>query len=127
MKSSTTVVKTDTRYRNHNELVNQILVYLHSQFTGRYWGNATGAVKTESGHFQRYGLVGSTDIIGFTGQGRAVFLEVKTGSGRLSPQQLIFQQTVLRNGCIHLVLREDYINTLTNSDLPVRTSLRYIP
>ena len=94
----------DSRYRDHNELVNSTLLYLHEHHTGRYWGNATGAVKTENGHFQRYGLVGSTDIIGFTGQGRAVFIEIKTKSGRLSPQQSKFKQIATDNGCIHITV-----------------------
>lgn len=95
---------TDERYRIHNELVNETLLYLHKHFTGRYWSNPTGAVKTENGHFQRYGLVGSTDIVGFTGQGRAVFVEIKTGEAGLSAQQKVFKKTVLANGCLHVTI-----------------------
>lgn len=105
---------TDSRYRDHNELVNKILLYLHEHFTGRYWSNPTGAVKTENGHFQRYGLVGSTDIIGFTGQGRAVFIEIKTKSATLSKQQKNFKEVSINNNCIHLVIREEFdINDFT--------------
>ena len=107
-------------YRDHNELLNQILTHLHSQFTGRYWSNATGAVKSESGHFQRYGLIGSSDIIGFTGQGRAVFIEVKTKNASLSAQQRKFRDTVLRCNCIHLVVKEDFVDTLNSSELQRR-------
>lgn len=97
----------DDRYRTHNELVKSVLLYLHKNFTGRYWGNATGAVKTENGHFQRYGLIGSTDIIGFTGEGRSVFIEVKTGSGKLSKQQQIFKEIVKLNNCIYVVVYDN--------------------
>lgn len=107
-------------YRDHNELVNKILTYLHSQFTGRYWGNATGAVKSESGHFQRYGLIGSSDIIGFTGQGRAVFIEVKTKNAALSAQQNKFRDATLRCNCIYIVAREDFIETFNSSELQRR-------
>lgn len=100
----------DSRYRDHNELVNKILVWLHQQFTGRYWSTPTGAVKTQSGHFQRYGLLGSTDIIGFTGQGRAVFIEIKTKSAVLSKQQKLFQSVCKANGCVHYVMREDFMD-----------------
>lgn len=101
-------------YRAHNELCNKVLLYLHANFTGRYWGNPTGAVKTENGHFQRYGLKGSTDIIGFTGQGRAVFIEIKTGGGTLSTQQKVFRDVSKKNNCIHItvyneILEEDFL------------------
>ena len=102
----------DERYRQHNELVNKVLLYLHSNFTGRWWANATGAVKTENGHFQRYGLVGSTDIIGHTGQGRAVYIEVKTGSGKLSKQQQIFRKMSIDCNCLHVVV----YNEINNED-----------
>jgi hypothetical protein len=113
--------KPDTRYRTHNELCNKVLLYLHSNFTGRFWGNPTGAVKTSNGHFQRYGLVGSTDIIGFTGSGRAVFIEVKTGKATLSPQQKIFQQVALSNNCLHIVIYNTIVDELFN-DFPRRQS-----
>ena len=108
------MTKPDDRYRIHNELVNKVLLYLHSTYSGRYWSNATGAVKTQNGHFQRYGLVGSTDIIGFTGQGRAVFIEIKTGSAVLSPQQKVFRDTVIKNNCIHIVVNNDIVDNLFN-------------
>ena len=110
----------DSRYHDHEELCREILLYLHSKFTGRYWVNQTGAVKTQSGHFQRYGLVGSTDIIGFTGQGRAVYIEVKTKSGKLSVDQKKFRDMVIANNCIHSVLREDYLQHIHSIGLNER-------
>ena len=101
----------DNRYRIHNELVNKVLLYLHANFTGRFWPNPTGAVKTENDHFQRYGLVGSTDIVGFTGQGRAVYVEIKTGAGSLSKQQKIFKEIVELNNCIHVTVKNDIIDS----------------
>ena len=94
-------------YRQHNELVNKVLLYLHSTYTGFYWSNATGAVKTENGHFQRYGLKGSTDIIGHTGQGRAVYIEVKTGRAVMSAQQKLFKQAVLKSNCVHILVSNE--------------------
>lgn len=104
----------DLRYKNHQELNNKVLIYLHEHFTGRYWANAVGAVRTSNGHFQRYGLLGSTDIIGFTGQGRAVFIEIKTGTGKLSKQQVMFQSCALINGCIHIVIYDEIDDTQFN-------------
>jgi hypothetical protein len=102
----------DERYRRHNELVNKTLLYLHANFTGRYWSNPTGAVETKNGHFQRYGLLGSTDIIGFTGQGRAVFIEIKTGYGVLSKQQKMFKDVAVNNGCVHIVIYDEIDDTI---------------
>lgn len=99
---------TDDRYKIHNELVNNVLLFIHSNFTGRYWANATGAVKTANGHFQRYGLIGSCDILGFTDQGRFVGIEIKTGSAVLSPQQKKFKKTILRHNCVHIVITNEY-------------------
>jgi len=98
----------DLRYHDHNELVRELLLWLHENFTGRYWPNETGAIKAANGRFQRYGLLGSTDIIGFTGQGRAVYIEVKTKSGRLKPDQIKFRDMVIKNNCIHIEARENY-------------------
>lgn len=98
----------DTRYKNHNELVNKVLLFIHGNFTGRFWSNATGAVKTENGHFQRYGLIGSCDILGFTDQGRFVGIEIKTGSGVLSKVQKNFKQMALENNCIHIVIHDEF-------------------
>ncbi len=98
----------DDRYRIHNELVNNILLFIHSNFTGRYWSNATGAVKTANGHFQRYGLVGSCDILGFTDQGRFVGIEVKTGAAVLSKVQRNFKEMLIKNNCIHIVITNEY-------------------
>lgn len=99
----------DFRYHDHNELVRKILLHLHSAYTGIFWQNETGAIKGANGRFQRYGLLGSTDIIGHTGQGRAVYIEIKTKSGKLKPDQIIFRDMVIRNNCIHMVLRENYM------------------
>lgn len=98
----------DDRYRIHNELVNNVLLFIHEHFTGRYWANATGAVKTANGHFQRYGLVGSCDIIGFTDQGRFVGIEIKTGEAVLFTQQKKFKKIIVRHNCIHLVIANEY-------------------
>jgi len=91
-------------YREHNELVNKVLLFLSEHCPGRYWSNATGAVKTQNGHFQRYGLVGSTDILGFTSQGRFVAVEIKTGKATLSEQQKNFRDVAIKNNVFHRVV-----------------------
>ncbi len=97
-------------YRTHNELVNKVLLYLHSTYRGRYWGNATGAVKTDNDHFQRYGLKGSADILGISGDGKFVAVEVKTGAGRLSGQQNLFKDSILKNLGIFILVKNEIID-----------------
>lgn len=94
-------------YRIHNELLNQTLVFLSSQQLGTFWSNATGALKTTSGHFQRYGLKGSSDIIGMTKSGRFTAIEIKTGSARQSKHQVAFQKMVEKNGGAYMVVRSE--------------------
>ena len=68
------------------------------------WRNNTGALKTERGHFLRFGTKGSPDIMcgidgGFIG------LEVKGSSGRLSPDQIAFKEAIERAGGRYHVVR----------------------
>lgn len=83
----------------HNRLQNQILLALSKQNLGMFWANATGAGVSPSGEWIRYGLIGSSDIIGVLNSGRAIFIEVKTGNAVQSPQQLKFEAAIkARNG-----------------------------
>lgn len=104
----------------HNELVNQVLLYLHANYEGRWWSNPTGAIKTVKGHFQRYGLVGSTDIIGHTSLGRAVYIEIKISPDKLRSEQQLFRDMVLKHGCIHITIVDDIkegsFNSLTKKE-----------
>lgn len=106
--------------QKHKELTNKLLVYLHANYKGRYWCNETGAVKTVNGHFQRYGLIGSTDIIGFTEQGKAIFIEVKISPDKLSKQQIAFRDVCELHNCLHIVVKdtinESYFNLLTRRE-----------
>lgn len=112
----------DLRYHDHQELVRAILLWLHSNFDGRWWENPTGAVKSQSGRFIRFGLLGSTDIVGFTCQGRAVYIEVKTGSGRLSKDQIKFRDMVKKNNCIYIEARENFMSDKSFDIIPRRAA-----
>ena len=98
---------TDLRYLGHNELVNRTLILLHSNKLGRFWKNNTGAVKTIKGHFQRYGLKGSSDILGLSHLGQFVAVEIKTGTGRQSGDQKNFQRMVESNGGLYFIVRSE--------------------
>lgn len=53
-----------------------------------------------------FGQVGQTDLTGvMRPNGRAVFIEVKTGTGRLSKQQKAFRDQMISMGAIHIECR----------------------
>lgn len=87
----------------HTELLNITLIALHKELDGRFWQNNTGATKTAHG-FIKFGLKGSTDILGLA-YGRPFFIEIKTGSGRLTADQKAFRDMVVRYGGIHATIR----------------------
>jgi hypothetical protein len=83
----------------------------------RLWRNNTGALVDQQGRFVRFGLCkGSSDLIGLrsleitpelVGQRLAQFvaLEIKTGSGTVSPEQRAFLQLVQQLGGVGAVCR----------------------
>ncbi len=83
----------------------------------RLWRNNTGALVDQQGHFVRFGLCkGSSDLIGLrsleitpelVGQRLAQFvaLEIKTGSGTVSPEQRAFLRLVQELGGVAAVCR----------------------
>ena len=89
----------------HNKLQNDILVALSRQNLGLFWSNATGAGKSPTGEWIRYGLVGSSDILGVVNGGYFVGIEVKTGSGVQSPGQINFESAVKKRGGYYFVAR----------------------
>jgi hypothetical protein len=53
----------------------------------------------KSGRLVRYGLaVGSSDLVGVCSDGTALFVEIKTPTGRVSPAQEAFIAAVRRRG-----------------------------
>jgi len=83
----------------------------------RLWRNNTGALVDQQGRFVRFGLCkGSSDLIGLrsleitpelVGQRIAQFvaLEIKTGSGTVSPEQRAFLRLVQGLGGVAAVCR----------------------
>ena len=92
------------RSEAHTDLVNAILLALGSRTDMRVWKNHTGAVR-RPGYFMRYGLVGSSDILGITNRGTFIAIEVKTGNASLSKEQCDFRDMILRFNGIHVVAR----------------------
>lgn len=52
-----------------------------------------------------YGLVGSSDLIGLLPTGKFLGIEVKTPTGRLSPEQKRFAAMVRRQGGVYIEAR----------------------
>jgi hypothetical protein len=76
--------------------VQKILVALSTE-GALAWENKTG-----EGHFRggwiRFGLHGSSDIIGCLANGKFLAIEVKTGSAVQAKKQTAFQAAVLKRG-----------------------------
>ena len=63
------------------------------------WRNNTGALQDKTGRLVRYGLCkGSSDIIGICQDGRFLAVEVKTSTGQVRPEQVVFLDAVTRMG-----------------------------
>jgi hypothetical protein len=73
------------------------------------WRQNTGAfvVGEEAGakRYFRSGPKGSPDIHGYLRDGRALFIEVKRPSGRITPEQQSFINDAAGAGCVALVAR----------------------
>lgn len=54
-----------------------------------------------------FGQVGQTDLTGvMRPNGRAIFIEIKTGTGRLSKQQKAFRDQMIAMGAVHIECRK---------------------
>ena len=55
--------------------------------------------------FVRFGKKGMPDIQGYMNDGRALFVECKSATGRLRPEQVAFLERAERAGCVVVVAR----------------------
>lgn len=74
------------------------------------WRNNTGAYKTAHGSYVRFGLKGSSDIIGIIGgaganRGKFIAIEVKTKKNKQNPAQKVFEERINNNGGYYFVAR----------------------
>jgi len=81
----------------------------HHPLVARCWRMNTGgaylAGKGGGQQFVRFGFPGSPDIYGFLKDGRALYVEVKRPSGRVSPEQKAFLEAAAHHGCMAFVAR----------------------
>lgn len=92
------------RTKEHEKLVKQCLLELA---TAGYlcWNNRTGAVKTTSGFFQRYGLKGSSDILACSPDGIFCAFEIKSGNAVQNKHQKSFEAAVKKRNGVYIVIR----------------------
>lgn len=89
----------------HTELVNATLVALSARGI-LCWSNKTGAGFTLQGNFLRFGLPGSSDILGcIPPTGRLLAVECKTGNATQRKGQREFEAAVRRCGGLYIVAR----------------------
>lgn len=69
------------------------------------WRNNTGALMNKSGRLVRYGLKGSSDILGILPDGRFLAVECKTSTGRIRPEQKTFLEAITNNRGVALLVR----------------------
>ena len=69
------------------------------------WRNSVGAVRIGPGRFMRFGLKGSSDIVGILPGGRLLCVECKSQNGRLSEEQRAFLETVRGLGGLALTVK----------------------
>lgn len=89
-------------------LVKLILQALSLRYKGRalFWRNNTGATRTETGGFIRFGALGSPDILGVLApSGRLIAIEVKTPTGKLSEHQEVWLTEAKELGALAGVVR----------------------
>ncbi len=79
-------------------LKNCLLWIAQNRPNWRVWANNTGAVKVMSGRFIRFGLKGSSDIVGIDEDGKFIAIEVKTGKAVQSTQQKMFMKMITERG-----------------------------
>jgi hypothetical protein len=88
------------------------------------WRNNTGCLKNAAGIPIKFGLcVGSSDLIGVTPAGKFIAIEVKTATGRATPEQTRFISAVIAHGGIAGIARSpaDAISLLADNQpsLPI--------
>lgn len=88
----------------HQSLVKQILIQYGSKPYVRLWANNTGAVATKN-RYVKFGLKGSSDIIGILSTGQFIGLEIKTGKSKQSPQQIAFQNMLEKFNGVYILVR----------------------
>lgn len=70
------------------------------------WHNNTGSGTLDGKRFVKFGLVGSSDFIGLSSDGKLLCIECKTGTGRQTFDQRKFQERVQKLGGRYFIVRD---------------------
>jgi len=68
----------------HQRLVEEILAKYGALPLIRIWKNTTGSAQI-NGRYIKFGLIGSSDLIGLSNKGQFIAIECKTGNAKQSP------------------------------------------
>ena len=89
--------------KEHNDLIDDILLYIGSRPDVRLWKRVVGF------DFKRkikYGIPGEPDIVGIIfPSGRMLCIEVKTGKGKLEPNQIKRKKMLIHFGALYIEAR----------------------
>lgn len=90
---------------NESDLMRAVMIALSAEGHQVFRGNV-GMFYTKDGRPVRSGLpVGFSDLFGFTADQRPFFIEVKTATGRIRPEQTAFLDAMRKRGAIAGVAR----------------------
>jgi hypothetical protein len=103
--------------------INQQIVEFLNRVGCFAWRNNTGAMKTARGGFVRFGMKGSSDVIGCCPDGRFLAIENKSNGEPLSASQREFLQMVkARGGVAATVTSLDEVVELFKAEIDGRGS-----
>jgi hypothetical protein len=101
-------INTDRIAMPERVIENQILVWLHYKKVFVWKNPSSGYFDAKRGRFRKhrspFAINGVSDIIALH-KGRAIFIEVKTPKGRVSPEQKAFIEKAKESGAIAFVAR----------------------
>jgi len=89
---------------SETQLVRACIQYLALKRIFHYRNNS-GALKTETGGYVRFGAKGSPDIVVVV-KGQYIGIECKTEKGKQNPNQKEFQKALERAGGKYLLIRD---------------------
>ena len=95
------------RTKEHNELLNAILLAVGSNKNIRVWPRVVGVGRAlNSERVMAFGIKGETDIDGIIApHGKKLAIEVKTGKAVLSSDQKKYRAMILKFGGVHITGR----------------------
>ena len=94
----------------HTDLVNAILLEVSP--LGLFWKNNTGVLRDRDDRPVRYGLPGSSDILGCV-RGRMIGIEAKVGRDRQRDNQSMFALALRNAGGVYILARS--VDDVTNA------------